>query len=75
MLENVNLKTFGRRESPTMTSSYNFYDLDPQPTHLLGGTLKYLYLIFAEDNVLPLDKWIFNAVGQPLPIFNKAKDF
>lgn len=39
-----------------------------QSPELIGGTLKYLYLIFAGDDQLPLDQWVFNAVGQPLPI-------
>ena len=39
-----------------------------QPAAFLSGTLKYLYLTFAPTDVLPLDKWVFNAVGHPLPI-------
>lgn len=34
----------------------------------LSATLKYLYLTFADKNVLSLDKWVFNAVGHPLPV-------
>ena len=33
-----------------------------------SGTLKYLYLTFAESWVLPLDEWIFNSLGHPLPV-------
>ena len=39
-----------------------------QPVHLLSATFKYLYLTFVEDTVLPLDQWVFNACGHPLPI-------
>lgn len=43
--------------------------IDYQPPEFLSGTLKYLYLIFSNDTVLPIEKWIFNAVGHPLPVF------
>ncbi len=41
---------------------------DDQPVIFLSATLKYLYLTFTDDAVLPLDKWIFNSAGHPLPI-------
>lgn len=41
---------------------------DYQPAEFLGATLKYLYLTFADFSQLPLDKWVFNAAGQPLPV-------
>ena len=31
--------------------------------------LKYLYLLFTEQNLLPLDKWVFNTEAHPLPVF------
>ena len=43
-----------------------------QPPDFLGGTLKYLYMIFMDDSILPLDQWVFNTVGQPLPIKGSA---
>ena len=42
-----------------------------QSVDLLSITLKYLYLIFCEDDVMPLDQWVFSATGQPLPICGK----
>jgi mannosyl-oligosaccharide alpha-1,2-mannosidase len=27
-----------------------------------------LYLLFSEDDVVPLDKWVFNTEAHPLPI-------
>lgn len=42
--------------------------LNQQPTHFIGATLKYLYLTFSEAEVLPLEQWTFNSIGQPLPI-------
>ena len=37
-------------------------------TRTKGETLKYLYLLFAEDDFLPLDKWVFNTEAHPLPV-------
>ena len=34
----------------------------------IGKTLKYLYLTLADDHLLPLDRWILNDDGNPLPI-------
>lgn len=31
-------------------------------------TLKYLFLTFAGDQVLPLEKWVFNTEAHPLPV-------
>lgn len=42
--------------------------LDYQPPEFFSGTLLYLFLTFSNDTVLPIDKWIFNAVGHPLPV-------
>lgn len=36
--------------------------------HFISGTLKYLYLTFCEDHVLPLELWVFNSAGNPLPV-------
>lgn len=44
------------------------YLIDYQSPQFISATLKYLYLIFEEDDVLSLDKWIFTDAGQPLPI-------
>jgi endoplasmic reticulum Man9GlcNAc2 1,2-alpha-mannosidase len=37
-------------------------------TFFLGETLKYFYLLFGENDVLPLDKYVFNTEAHPLPI-------
>lgn len=31
--------------------------------------LKYLYLLFSDEDLLPLDKWIFNTEAHPFPVF------
>ncbi len=38
------------------------------------ATLKYLFLTFSEDEnpVLPLDKWVFNVLGHPIPVNSKS---
>lgn len=32
-------------------------------------TLKYLYLLFSEEDQLPLSKYVFNTEAHPLPVF------
>ncbi|KAJ7044147.1 glycoside hydrolase family 47 protein [Mycena alexandri] len=43
---------------------------DKMETFMMSETLKYLYLIFADASVLPLDKYVLNTEAHPLPIFN-----
>ena len=36
----------------------------------LAETLKYLFLLFADDDhLLPLDRWVFNTEAHPLPVW------
>ncbi|GAB6032546.1 hypothetical protein CHUAL_011439 [Chamberlinius hualienensis] len=51
----------------------NVYQLDStkddvQQSFFLAETLKYLYLLFSEDTLIPMDKWVFNTEAHPLPI-------
>lgn len=41
---------------------------DKMETFFLGETLKYLYLLFGENYVLPLDKFVFNTEAHPFPV-------
>ena len=41
---------------------------DEMETFFLGETLKYFYLLFADDSVVPLDKYVFNTEAHPFPI-------
>ena len=34
----------------------------------LAETLKYLYLIFSDDDLISLDEWVFNTEAHPFPI-------
>ena len=39
-----------------------------QQSYFMAETLKYLYLLFSDDTDLPLDQWVFNTEGHPLPV-------
>ena len=41
---------------------------DVQQSFFLAETLKYLYLIFADDDVIDLRRWVFNTEAHPFPI-------
>uniref|UniRef100_A0A8C7DVP9 alpha-1,2-Mannosidase n=1 Tax=Oncorhynchus kisutch TaxID=8019 RepID=A0A8C7DVP9_ONCKI len=41
---------------------------DVQQSFYLAETLKYLYLLFSDDDHLPLEHWVFNTEAHPLPI-------
>ncbi|KAI0640197.1 glycoside hydrolase [Trametes polyzona] len=46
---------------------------DKMETFLMSETLKYLYLLFEDDRVLPLSKYVFNTEAHPLPIINPTR--
>jgi hypothetical protein len=37
-----------------------------QQSWFLAETLKYLYLLFADDGALDLDRWVFNTEAHPV---------
>lgn len=37
--------------------------------------MKYLYLLFSDDDLLPLDQVVFNTEAHPLPIFHPTERF
>eukprot|EP00727_Mastigamoeba_balamuthi_P009541 m51a1_g5209 putative mannosyl-oligosaccharide -alpha-mannosidase mns2-like (519) ;mRNA; f:239782-242196 len=39
------------------------------PSYFLAETIKYLYLIFAPTDLVPLDKFVFNTEAHPLSMF------
>lgn len=43
---------------------------DVQQSFFFSETLKYLYLIFTDSNIISLDKYVFNTEGHPFPILN-----
>ncbi|KAG5283195.1 hypothetical protein AALO_G00039380 [Alosa alosa] len=52
-------------------SSNPTYD-DVQQSFFLAETLKYLYLLFSSDDLLPLESWVFNTEAHPLPVLHMA---
>ncbi|KAI9342840.1 glycoside hydrolase [Obelidium mucronatum] len=42
--------------------------IDRQESFFLAETLKYLYLIFADDDTIPLEKYVFNTEAHPLSV-------
>ncbi|CAO1377523.1 unnamed protein product [Diamesa serratosioi] len=43
---------------------------DVQQSFFLAESLKYLYLLFSDDTLLPLEEWVFNTEAHPLPVRN-----
>ncbi|XP_037081844.1 mannosyl-oligosaccharide 1,2-alpha-mannosidase IA-like [Pollicipes pollicipes] len=41
---------------------------DVQQSYFLAETLKYLYLLFSDKSLMPLDEWVLNTEAHPLPI-------
>lgn len=48
---------------------------DVQQSFFLAETLKYLYLLFCSNDVLPLDQWTFTTEAHPLRHFNPRESF
>ncbi|KAF8074901.1 glycoside hydrolase family 47 protein [Lyophyllum atratum] len=47
--------------------------LDEMPSYFLAETLKYLYLLFTDNDIIPLNDWVFNTEAHPLPVFDWRK--
>jgi mannosyl-oligosaccharide alpha-1,2-mannosidase len=43
---------------------------DRMESFFMSETLKYLYLLFTDSDVLPLNEYVFSTEAHPLPIFN-----
>ncbi|KAF8607300.1 seven-hairpin glycosidase [Ceratobasidium sp. AG-I] len=43
--------------------------MNSQPSYFLAETLKYLFLLFSDDKVFPLDKFVFNTEAHPLSVW------
>ncbi|PFH51964.1 glycoside hydrolase family 47 protein [Amanita thiersii Skay4041] len=46
------------------------YLKDDMPSFFLAETLKYFYLLFTDDDILPLTEWVLNTEAHPFPIFD-----
>ncbi|KAI9331093.1 glycoside hydrolase, partial [Obelidium mucronatum] len=47
---------------------------DKMESFLMAATFKYLYLLFADASILPLDQYAFNRGAHPLPVFQVRGD-
>ncbi|KAF7690509.1 mannosyl-oligosaccharide 1,2-alpha-mannosidase IA [Silurus meridionalis] len=47
---------------------------DVQQSFYLAETLKYLYLLFSDDDHLPFEHWVFNTEAHPLPVIKREKE-
>lgn len=56
--------------SVSMLDSIPAHHKDEMPSFFLAETLKYLYLLFLDKDILPLDNWVFNTEAHPFPIFH-----
>ncbi|KAF8060789.1 glycoside hydrolase [Lyophyllum atratum] len=68
------IEKYCRVESGGYASILNVDDVgskleDRMETFMMSETLKYLYLLFSDSSVMPLDKYVFNTEAHPLPIF------
>ncbi|OAD54624.1 Mannosyl-oligosaccharide alpha-1,2-mannosidase isoform B [Eufriesea mexicana] len=55
------------------TGLHNVYLVEPpqddvQQSYFFAETLKYLYLLFSDDDLINLDEWVFNSEAHVLPI-------
>ncbi|KAI5857878.1 glycoside hydrolase [Tricharina praecox] len=48
---------------------------DNMESFWLAETLKYLYLLFSPEDLLPLDEVVFNTEAHPLPMFDMPSHF
>ncbi|KAL3059848.1 hypothetical protein OYC64_014445 [Pagothenia borchgrevinki] len=58
----------GIRDVYTLTASHD----NMQQSFFLSETLKYLYLLFSDDDLLSLEDWVFNTEAHPLPIIRRS---
>ncbi|XP_068125055.1 mannosyl-oligosaccharide 1,2-alpha-mannosidase IC isoform X2 [Hyperolius riggenbachi] len=54
----------GIRDVYTTTPNHD----NVQQSFFMSETLKYLYLLYSEDDLLSLEDWVFNTEAHPLPI-------
>lgn len=71
------LEDYCRIETGGYSGLIDVYDSDNkqddvQQSFFLAETLKYLYLLYSDDSLIPLDRWVFNTEAHPLPIKGKS---
>jgi len=45
---------------------------DKMETFMMSETLKYLFLLFSDKDIVPLSEYVFNTEAHPLPIFKPS---
>ncbi|KZO96461.1 glycoside hydrolase family 47 protein [Calocera viscosa TUFC12733] len=45
---------------------------DKMETFMMSETLKYLFLLFSDASILPLNEWVFNTEAHPFPVFSPS---
>ena len=55
--------------SNSLETRFDFLD-----SYFLAETLKYLYLLFSEEDIIPLDQWVFNTEAHPLPVYEWSEE-
>ncbi|KAG9337128.1 hypothetical protein JZ751_029719 [Albula glossodonta] len=58
----------GIRDVYATTASHD----NMQQSFFLSETLKYLYLLFSDDDLLSLEDWVFNTEAHPLPVVRRS---
>ena len=64
------LKDCGYASISDANNSRHIAFLDKMESFFLAETLKYLFLLFSDDTVLPMDEWVFNTEAHPLPVWS-----
>ncbi|KAJ3516943.1 hypothetical protein NLJ89_g816 [Agrocybe chaxingu] len=68
------------RETKTDSGYATLYSVETggkeerMPSYFLAETLKYLYLMFMEDDPITPDQWSFNTEAHPLPVFEWTQE-
>ncbi|PFH51966.1 glycoside hydrolase family 47 protein [Amanita thiersii Skay4041] len=69
--ETMTTSGFASLESVEMTPAPK---ADSMPSYFMAETLKYLYLMFLNEDPVPLDKFVFNTEAHPFPIFKWTEE-
>jgi len=44
---------------------------DRMESFYLAEALKYFYLLFSDEDLFPVNEWVFNTEAHPLPIYTR----
>ena len=71
----TNLDKHSKTDAGYSALSYNS-KIDSMESFFMAETLKYLYLLFSDDSIIPLNEYVFNTEAHPFSIrgFGRRKD-